>query len=133
MEELCVAASIENVDSVIAFLDERLERVDCPIKAQMQLDVAVEEIFGNICHYAYDSSGNVLIQVNITENLVEIVFIDEGKPFNPLEGSTEIDTEEIAKSDQIGGLGIVLVIKSMDEVTYEYKNNKNQLTIRKNI
>lgn len=131
MEELRIDASIENVDRLISILDERLEEVDCPLKAQMQLDVAMEEIFGNICNYAYgDTLGQVLIRICVTPDLAEVVFIDRGLPFNPLE-KEEADVIEVAKSNQLGGLGILMVKQSMDEVSYERKDNSNYLTIRK--
>lgn len=132
MEELRIDALMENVDKVISVLDEKLEGVDCPIKAQMQLDVAVEEIFANICNYAYEDCGIVVISLNISEDQAELTFADEGTPFNPLK-KEDFDVEEIAKSEQVGGLGIFMVKESMDEVLYEYRDKKNCLTIRKKL
>ena len=122
---------MENVDRLISILDERLEAVDCPMKAQLQLDVAVEEIFGNICQYAYgQASGEAIVRMNITEQEANITFIDEGAPFNPLE-KEEPDVEMEAMSENVGGLGIFMVKESMDAVTYEYNDGKNHLTIVK--
>ncbi len=124
---------MENVDRLISILDERLEAVDCPMKAQLQLDVAVEEVFGNICHYAYgQATGEALIRMNISDTLVEITFIDWGQHFNPLE-KEEPDVEEEALSESVGGLGIFMVRESMDDVTYEYIDGKNCLTIVKKL
>lgn len=131
MEELRIDASMENVDRLISILDERLEAVDCPMKAQLQLDVAVEEVFGNICQYAYgQASGEAIVRMNITEQEASITFIDEGAPFNPLE-KEEPDVEMEAMSENVGGLGIFMVKESMDAVTYEYNDGKNHLTIVK--
>jgi anti-sigma regulatory factor (Ser/Thr protein kinase) len=131
LEEIRIDASIENTDRLISILDEQLEAVDCPMKAQMQLDVAMEEIYGNISQYAYgESGGQVLVRMNITREFAEITFIDEGSPFNPLE-KEDIDVDETAKSDKLGGLGIYMVKQSMDDVSYEYKDGKNCLTIKK--
>jgi len=131
VEELRIDASMENVDRLISILDERLEAVDCPMKAQLQLDVAVEEIFGNICQYAYgQASGEAIVRMNITEQEANITFIDEGAPFNPLE-KEEPDVEMEAMSENVGGLGIFMVKESMDAVTYEYNDGKNHLTIVK--
>lgn len=60
MNELTVDAVVENIEKVTAFVDEQLEGLGCPIKAQMQIDIAIDELFGNIAHYAYnpDVSGN---------------------------------------------------------------------------
>ncbi|MBE5910464.1 ATP-binding protein [Pseudobutyrivibrio sp.] len=131
MEELRIDASMENVDRLISILDERLEAVDCPMKTQLQLDVAVEEVFGNICQYAYGQApGEAIVRMNITEQEANITFIDEGAPFNPLE-KEEPDVEMEAMSENVGGLGIFMVKESMDAVTYEYNDGKNHLTIVK--
>ena len=133
MEELRVNATIENLEQVIAFLDEHLEAMDCPMKAQMQLDVAVEEIYVNIAHYAYgEGSGDAIIRLEQQNGDVVITFCDCGVPFNPLEWG-DVDVEATAESEQIGGLGIYMVKKSMDDVSYAYENGQNILTIRKSI
>lgn len=133
MEELRVNATIENLEQVIAFLDEHLEAMDCPMKAQMQLDVAVEEIYVNIAHYAYgEGSGDAIIRLEQQDSSVVITFFDCGVPFNPLEWG-DVDVEATAESEQIGGLGIFMVKKSMDDVSYAYENGQNILTIRKSI
>ncbi len=131
MDELRLDTSIENLDRLISVLDEQLEAANCPMKAQLQLDVAVEEIFGNIASYAYDGAkGLVIVQLNISGEVAEILFVDEGKPFNPLEVD-EPNVEEIAQSEKLGGLGIFMVKESMDQVHYDYRDGKNFLTIKK--
>lgn len=55
MKEITLPAIIDNIPKVTAFIDEQLESLDCPMKAQMQIDVAVDEIFCNIATYAYAS------------------------------------------------------------------------------
>ena len=118
---------------MISVLDEQLEAVDCPMKAQMQLDVAVEEIYTNISNYAYgEAEGEVFISMEVTPDFAKIVFMDSGNPFNPLEVD-EPDVVSDAQSEKMGGLGIYMVRQSMDEVTYEYKDGKNQLSIKKNL
>jgi anti-sigma regulatory factor (Ser/Thr protein kinase) len=95
--------------------------------------VAAEEIFVNVASYAYTSGiGSVAIEVNFEEKpkAVAIRFIDSGIPYNPLE-KEDPDVTLPAEKRGIGGLGVFMVKKSMDEVTYEYKDGKNHLTIRK--
>lgn len=118
----------------MAFVDESLEEAGCSMKAQIQIDVAVEEVFVNIAQYAYaPGTGEAVIRVETEKNpgTVEIVFIDSGVPFNPL-AVKEPDVTLSALDRKIGGLGIFMVKKSMDDVTYEYVDKKNILTIKKN-
>ena len=134
MKQLKVTADISELDQVLSFADAILEAMDCPMKVQMQIDIAIEEIFVNIAHYAYpDGTGDALIEIEPDEikKSVKITFIDQGKPYDPLQNE-DPDITLSAEDRPIGGLGIFMVKKSMDEVSYEYKDNKNQLTIRKN-
>ena len=134
MKQLKVTADTSELDQVLSFADAILEAMDCPMKVQMQIDIAIEEIFVNIAHYAYpDGTGDAVIEIETDESKksVKITFIDEGKPYDPLQNE-DPDITLSAEDRPIGGLGIFMVKKSMDEVSYEYKDNKNQLTIRKN-
>ena len=120
MKQLTVVASVENIETVTDFVNEQLEAFDCPMKAQMQIDIAIDEIFGNIAHYAYNPDiGEATVKVEVTENplAVIITFIDNGVPYNPLK-QADPDITQSADERQIGGLGIYMVKKSMDEITY---------------
>lgn len=135
MKELTVDAAVENIEVVTDFVNEELEKLDCPVKARRQIYVAIDELFGNIARYAYSPGvGKATVRFSVEENPLEvaITFIDNGIPFNPLEKSNP-DTHLSAEERPIGGLGIFLVKKSMDLVEYEYKNGQNILKIKKNI
>ncbi len=135
MKELTVDAAVENIEVVTDFVNEELEKLDCPLKARRQIDVAIDELFGNIARYAYSPDvGKATVRFSVEENPLEvtITFIDNGIPFNPLEKSNP-DTHLSAEERPIGGLGIFLVKKSMDLVEYEYKNGQNILKIKKKI
>lgn len=124
-----------NLEEVLRLIDSELETVNCPMKTQMQIDVAVEEIFVNVASYAYHPEiGEVEVTVEIVDNpkRAVITFSDSGKPYNPLE-KPDPDITLSAEERGIGGLGIYMVKKSMDEVRYEYTDNKNIFTIIKNI
>ena len=134
MKKLTIEAKRENLVEVLAFLDEILEGMGCGMKQQMQLDVAVEEIFVNIASYAYEE-GEGMADIEIddeTPGIVSIKFTDSGIPYDPL-AKPDPDTTLSADERQIGGLGIFMVKKSMDDMAYEYSDGKNILTIRKNI
>lgn len=135
MKELTINATVENIEKVTAFVDEQLEAMDCPMKAQMQIDIAIDELFGNIAHYAYNPKvGPATVRVEVTDNpmTVIITFIDNGVPYDPL-AKEDPDVTLSAEERSIGGLGIYMVKKSMDGISYEYKNGQNILKIKKNI
>ncbi|MBR4223569.1 MAG: ATP-binding protein [Oscillospiraceae bacterium] len=133
MKELIIDALKENLPQVLEFVDTELEGVDCPLKIQMQVDLAVEEIFINIASYAYDPDvGPATVRVETREDphQVDITFIDHGVPYDPL-AKADPDITLSAEERDIGGLGIFMVKKSMDDVIYEYKDGHNILTIIK--
>ena len=135
MAELTVQASLEKLDEVLAFVEESLEKNECPMKVLMQVQIAVEEIFVNIAHYAYDSEqGMVTIRVEVGGDPLQVIitFIDQGIPYDPLK-KEDPDVTLSAEERKIGGLGIFMVKKSMDDVKYEYTDGKNILTICKKI
>lgn len=135
MKELTTEATIENIEKVTDFVNEQLEAVDCPMKAQMQIDIAIDELFGNIANYAYHPEvGSATVRVEVTESplAVIITFIDNGVPYDPL-AKDDPDTTLSADERQIGGLGIFMVKKSMDQISYEYKDGQNILRIKKNL
>lgn len=135
MKELTIDASLENIEKVTAFVNEQLERLGCPGKARMQIDIAIDELFGNIMHYAYyPEVGPVTVRVETEEQprSVVITFVDRGIKYNPL-AKEDPDISLSAEERQIGGLGIYMVKKSMDDMTYEYKNGQNILKIKKYI
>ena len=135
MKELTIDATVDNITSVTDFVDEQLEAYGCPLKAKMQIDIAIDELFGNIAHYAYNpKTGPATVRVEVTSAPISVVitFIDHGIQYDPL-SAEEPDTTLSAEERRIGGLGIYIVKKSMDEITYEYKDGQNILKIKKNI
>lgn len=119
---------------VLSFVEEELEKRFCNMKTQMMISVMVEEIFVNIASYAYpDSKGTATIRLEFDdENNVTISFIDSGIPFNPL-AKEDPDITLSAEERDIGGLGIYMVKKSMDDVNYVREDNKNILSIKKGL
>jgi len=135
VKEITVEARTESIPVVTDFVNEQLEAIGCPIKAQMQIDVAIDELFANIALYAYETQkGTATVQVETVSDppSVAVTFIDSGIPFDPLT-KEDPDTTLSAGERQVGGLGIFLVKKTMDEVTYRYEDGKNILQIRKNL
>lgn len=135
MKEITVPATVENIGVVTEFVDEQLEELNCPMKAQTQIDIAIDELFGNIAHYAYHpEKGQATVRVEVENNPLSVIitFMDGGTPFDPLK-KDDPDVTLSVDERAIGGLGIFLVKKNMDDISYEYKNGQNILRIRKNI
>jgi serine/threonine-protein kinase RsbW len=135
MNIMILPAKTEELDRVISFIEEELEANEGSMKVKLLIAVAVEEIFVNIAHYAYTpGEGTAEIQVSFfgQPKSVLISFIDSGIPYNPLI-KADPDITLSVEDRKIGGLGIYMVKKSMDQVLYEYKEGKNRLTIIKKI
>ena len=103
MIELTVPAALEELEHVQEFVEQALEEQGISMKIQMQISIAVEEIY-----------------------------VNSGKPFDPL-AKPDADTTLSAEERDIGGLGILMVKKSMDDVVYEYRDGCNILTLMKRL
>jgi len=133
--ELELEAKSENLPEVLSFIEQHLESAGCPPKTQMQIAVAAEEIFVNIANYAYaPAAGDATVRVEVTEAPVSvtITFMDRGKPFDPTKRA-DPDVTLPAEERDIGGLGIFMTKKIMDDVRYEYRDGKNILTLKKDL
>ena len=120
---------------VISLVEETLEKYECSMKLQMAICVAIEEVFVNVAHYAYqENDGDVTLNIGFNEETRNITFkvIDKGVPFNPL-NKEDPDITLSVEDREIGGLGIYITKKTMDSVSYEYVNNENILTMIKKI
>jgi anti-sigma regulatory factor (Ser/Thr protein kinase) len=136
-KEIEVEATPENLIKVMGFIEENLDAVGAGMKAQMQIAVAVEELYINIAKYAYKGQGKpgmatVRFEVKGEPASAYITFIDQGVHYDPL-AKADPDVTLSADERPIGGLGIFMVKKSMDDVLYEYKDGCNILTIVKAI
>lgn len=131
-KELKIEATKDNFSIVSAFIEEFLESLEIPMKVMMQIEIAVEEIYVNIANYAYENIGmaTIIIEKLNESNTIKIQFMDNGIPYDPLK-KPDPDISLSAEERQIGGLGIFMVKKSMDNVEYEYRDNTNILTIFK--
>ena len=136
MEErtLQIKAEDGNLQEVLRFLDAALEECGCPMKAQMQLEIAVEELFVNIARYAYPNEvRDAEVSIAVEENgIARVTFSDSGVPYDPL-AKPDPDISLSADERPIGGLGIYMVKKSMDDMRYERRDGKNILSVFKKI
>ena len=135
MKEITIKAVKENLNDALAFIDDYLDEAGCSMKNKMQTDLAFEEIFVNVALYAYaPDTGDVTVRIELDDEKTRffITFIDSGIPYDPL---AKEDPDITLSSDErpIGGLGIFLIKKYMDDVRYKYEDGCNKLTIVKNL
>ena len=131
MTEKIFPADINELAPVTVFLEKELDKAEASPKLMVTFAVALEELFVNVAHYAYPGSkGTVKIGIDTSGDSIVVQLTDSGIPFDPV-AMPDPDITESAEERKIGGLGIYMVKKSMDSMTYEYKDNQNILTISK--
>ena len=127
-------ANLKNIAMATEFVEKELEKLNCPMKSVTKIDIAIDEIFSNIVNYGYpDGPGPVSVSVEAADDPkgVWIRFVDEGIAYDPLK-KEDPDVTLSAQDRQIGGLGIYMVKKTMDDIRYTREDGKNILEIRKN-
>ena len=132
--EMTIDADVDNLPEVEDFIEGRLEEAGCPPKVISLVLIAAEEMYVNIAHYAYSpNKGQAFVRCRILDHprAAEIRFRDSGVPFNPL-AKKDADITLSAEERDIGGLGILMVKKSMDHVEYRYEDEQNIFTMIKN-
>lgn len=133
MAELTVKATTENLDAINDFVNAQLEAAECPMKLMMQIDLALEEAYVNIAHYAYHpGTGEATVRCETAGGNVVLTLVDSGRPYNPLE-KEDPDVTASAQERPVGGLGVFLVKKLMDDVRYERRGDQNVLIMKKAI
>jgi sigma-B regulation protein RsbU (phosphoserine phosphatase) len=135
MENRTFKARVEVLTDVLGFVDDMLERYNCPMKIQTSVCVAIEELFVNVARYAYENGdGDVKLGISYDEENRVLTFrmADKGIPFDPLK-KPDPDLTLSAEEREIGGLGIFITKKTMDSVEYVYENGENILTMIKKI
>lgn len=131
LEERIFPANIAALHEVLAFSEEKLEQSRCPVKLIMQINIAVEEIFVNIANYAYgEEKGQMRLGIGTADGRAEFRFTDWGIPFDPTARS-DPDVSLPAEKREVGGLGIFMTKKIMDEVEYRRLDGKNILTLNR--
>ena len=138
LKALTVDAVDENLNTVQDFVEEMLESAGAQMRTITTVAIAVEEMFVNVAHYAYkDRTGDVTVEAGIvptddavSPRAIRIRLTDSGIPYDPL-AKEDPDITLSAEERSIGGLGIYMVKKSMDHVSYEYRDGHNIFTMEK--
>ena len=136
MVEKEFVAKVDELPNVISFIEIELEKFDFDFKTITQFNLVVEELFVNVASYAYKDINNgkckISIEYNKEKQEVKLYLEDNGIKFNPLE-KEDPDLNLSVEDRPIGGLGILLVKNTMDNIEYKYENNKNILILSKNV
>lgn len=132
---ITVPATLDRLDEVISFVSGELERRLCPINVQRKVEVALEELFVNVCNYAYANqeepgTAQVRYAYGADPSTITVELRDQGVPFDPLKRKDPTKPASIQEA-KIGGLGIFMVRKSMDDVAYMRDGNTNVLVFKK--
>lgn len=127
---LRVPASLERLAEVTAYVESVLEAGQVSAKISAQMAVAVDEIFSNIARYS--GAKEARVECRIDGGQARLRFTDDGKPYDPT-AKADPDTALSAEERDVGGLGIFIVKKTMDRVSYEYADEKNILTLEKEL
>jgi len=133
MKEISISAELENIAAVSEFMEAATDELGAAPKAQMQLNVIIDELLANIICYAYpDGNGSAVVRLEAEGDFVRLDFIDSGMPFNPLEAE-DPDVTLGADEREIGGLGIFMSKKLSDRMEYRREDGKNILSVWKKI
>ncbi|GHV95697.1 hypothetical protein AGMMS50293_20170 [Spirochaetia bacterium] len=141
MRFLTLRADAAKLDALLAFIGRELDKGGCPEKIRGQIELAAEEIFVNITRYAYkndpEKQGGGFevtvacgVETPAEGSLMTLIFADRGEPFNPLEHD-DPDVNLPLDDRQVGGLGLLIVKRTMDIIRYDYDDGMNRLIIKK--
>ena len=108
-----------------AVIKDRILALDVSDDLKKKLILAAEEIFVNICSYAYDVPSDVGVRIIQEDMGISLTFTDSGKPFDPT--ADLLDIEEYDHENAVGGLGRFLTFSVADRYHYEYQDGKNSL------
>lgn len=131
-KEITVDSKIENMEALTAFVEKELEPFEPTMKSQMQINVAIDELFSNVVRYSGSSNMTLVLEVKEDVLTATLTFIDNGVAYDPL-AKADPDVTLSADDREIGGLGIFLVKKTMDGMEYKREGEKNILSITKKL
>lgn len=132
VKEITLDAKVESIETLTAFVEEFLESSGGSVKSIMQISVALDEIVSNIVNYSGAKDYTVKVALEQDSLVASVTFIDKGVPYDPLK-KDDPDTTLSAEEREIGGLGIFLVKKTMDDVQYSREGDKNVLVLKKHL
>jgi len=135
MSKITLDADFDNLDEIRDFVGEAASQVGFSDKEIYSIQLAADEASSNIIEHAYAGmqGGKIEIECVIFEGGLKVVMQDQGNSFNP-SSVPEPNVKADLSERKIGGLGMYLMRKLMDEVTYESSNDVgNTLTMIKRL
>ena len=125
---------IQQIPQLASFVDAVAEEAGIDFSEAMSLNLALEEAVVNVMQYAYpaETHGTVTIEAVFNKEQLRFILSDAGTPFDPT-AKEDVDVSLEVGDREIGGLGIHLIRQIMDDISYEYKDGKNVLTLHKKI
>lgn len=128
-DSIVFPARVESIPEISDYVSQRAEQAALHPKQIVHLQVAIDEVVANICLYAYQQPpGELTVRVASGQGRFAVDFVDEGVPFDPLTAEEPEISADIADRD-VGGLGIFLVRRLIDEVHYRRDGSRNILTL----
>lgn len=128
MQTLNVVPELESLMAITEFVEQALEAVEAPMKVITQIDVVIDEVFSNIAQYS--QATQAIVECEAQPHFISLRFLDDGFPYDPTQ-KEDPDITLDAEERQIGGLGIFLIRKLMDTVSYDYFDGFNGFTLTK--
>lgn len=122
--------SESDVTAVTEFVQEIIQKSEVSKTIQNKIAIVIDEIYSNILYYS--GADKTSVSCNVTHDKITITFRDNGKQYNPLE-KADADTSLSADERELGGLGILIVKKTMDHMKYKYLNGQNILMLEKTL
>lgn len=132
MLTLSINNNLTEISQLEPFMEKLAEAYGISPDVQFQLNLALDEALANSINYAYPegTEGSIILEAETEGNMLVLRLMDYGTPFDPtLQG--DVDTTLSVEQRPIGGLGIFLIKKMMDDVTYVRQEEKNILTMKK--
>jgi anti-sigma regulatory factor (Ser/Thr protein kinase) len=129
MESLRLPGDLDSLATIREYVNSAAAQAGLDKRRAYRLSLAVDEIATNIIVHGYDEAGlagDILMHAKVTDELLEIVIEDVGMPYNPLLHKDPEDLDAQLEDRDIGGLGIYLALKSVDEFRYEYTDGSNR-------
>lgn len=131
---LTIPNRIEEIRTIEKFLTEFSEQHDFPPDVVFQIQLALEEIFTNVVSYGYDDDAEHEVEILISRDgqSVTIEIADDGRPFDPLKDTPEMDATSGIEERRVGGAGVALTKTMMTDLRYRRDDGRNHLIMTKN-
>ena len=122
--------NFDEIQNIVADTEQFFEEESIHPSLRMKVDLSIEELFVNMVTYDTETDRNILIEMNPIENGIEVSLTDfDVEPFDPTK-PRDIDIDAPLTERNPGGLGLYLVLKMADSITYHYQNRTGTITFR---